>query len=90
MVRAHITPVEAVSGGVMLFKFRLDQPASFAPGVTDPNLAFEMDGYADWKINKTFTASFIFAFGNPQTAAQQAFNRTKNFAYGMVFLAYSY
>jgi hypothetical protein len=29
-------------------------------------------------------------FGNPQAAAQQAFNRAKNFAYGMAFLAYSY
>jgi hypothetical protein len=90
MVRAHITPVEAVSGGVMLFKFKLDQPASFAPGVTDNNLAFELDAYADWKINKNFTASFIAAFANPQTAAQQGYGRTKNFAYGMGFLAYSY
>jgi len=35
-------------------------------------------------------ASFVGAFANPQAAAQQAFGRTKNFAYGMVFLAYSY
>jgi hypothetical protein len=90
LLRAHITPVDAVSGGLMLFKFKLDQPASFAPGVTDNNLAFEMDAYADWKINKNFTASFIAALGNPQKAAQEAFDRTKNFAYGMVFLAYSY
>ena len=44
----------------------------------------------DWKINENFTASFVTAFANPQTAARQAFDRTKNFGYGMVFLAYSY
>jgi len=90
MLRAHVVPTDAVSGGLMFYKFRLDQPAAFAPGVTDKNVAFEMDAYVDWKINKTFTASFLAAFANPQTAAQQAFNRTKNFGYGMVFLAYSY
>jgi len=90
MARVHVTPSDTLSGGLILYKFRLDQPASFAPGVTDKNVAVEADLYSDWKINSNFTASFVLAFANPQTAAQQAFNRTKNFAYGMVFLAYSY
>jgi len=90
LIRAHVTPHEKVGGGVMLFKFRLDQPESYAAGVTDKNLVFETDTYVDWKINKTFTASFVVAVANPQKAAQQAFDRTKNFTYGMVFLAYSY
>ena len=30
------------------------------------------------------------AFANPGTAVQQLTGRTKNFAYGMVYLAYSY
>ena len=33
-VRAHVEPSEAVSGGLMFFKFSLDQPASFGPEVT--------------------------------------------------------
>jgi hypothetical protein len=89
-VRAHVSPNDAIGGGLIFYKFGLDQPASFAPGVTAHNLLFEVDAYSDWKINKAFTASFVIAFANPQTAAQQAFNRTQNFAYGMVFLAYSY
>jgi hypothetical protein len=89
-VRAHVTPSDAIGGGLIFYKFGLDQPASFAPGVTAHDVALEMDAYTDWKINKTFTASFVVAFANPQAAAQQAFNRTKNFSYGMVFLAYSY
>jgi hypothetical protein len=90
LVRAHVAPYDAVGGGLMFYKFKLDQPESYATGVTDNNLAFELDAYVDWKINKTFTASFIGGFANPQTAVQQASGRTKNFAYGMVFLAYSY
>jgi hypothetical protein len=90
VVRAHVAPSDAVGGGVIFYQFLLDQPATYSPGVTDNHLAFEADAYVDWKINKNFTASFTFAFADPQKAVQQASNRTKNFAYGMVFLAYSY
>jgi len=90
LVRAHVSPSDAVGGGVMVYKFLLDQPASYAPGVTDRNLAVEVDSYVDWKINKNFTASFVAAFANPQRAVEQASNRTKSFAYGMVYIAYSY
>lgn len=90
LARVHLAPAETLSGGLMLFKFLLDQPTSYAAGVTDKNVAVEADTYADWKINKNFTASFVVAFADPQRAVQQASNRTANFKYGMVFLAYSY
>ena len=90
LVRAHVTPTDAIGGGLMFYKFTLDQPLTFAPGVNDKHLAFEMDAYVDWQINKNFLASFVAAFANPDTAAQQAFGRTKNLRYGMVYLAYSY
>jgi len=89
-VRVHVAPNDSVGGGLILYKFLLDQPASYAPGVTDRNVALEADTYVDWKINRNFTASFIVAFADPETAVQQASGRTKNFKYGMVFLAYSY
>jgi len=89
-VRAHVAPTDAVGAGLIFYKFLLDQPRTYSPRVTASDLMFEMDFYTDWKINKNFTASFVGAFGDPQTAAEQAFNRTKNFAYGMVFIAYSY
>ena len=60
------------------------------PGVTSRDVAFEMDAYMDWKVNKNFTFSFVGAYLNPGEAVQQAFNRTKNFAYGMIYLGYSY
>jgi hypothetical protein len=89
-LRVHLTPSESVGGGLMAYVFRLDQPSSLAPRVTSRDVAFELDAYADWKINGNFTASFVAAYANPQDAVEQTFARTKNFAYGMVYLAYAY
>jgi len=88
--RLHLTPNDSVSGGVIFYKFLADQPAAYGPGITSHDLAVEVDGYTDWKINKNFTASFILAWAEPQAAVQQSSGRTQNFRYGMVFLAYSF
>jgi hypothetical protein len=90
LVRADVSPTDKVGAGVMFYKFTLDQPAALRPGVTSNQLAHELDVHVDWKINANFAASFVGAFASPGTAAQQAFNRTQDFSYGMVFLAYSY
>jgi hypothetical protein len=90
LVRVHVAPSEALGTGLIAFKVLLDEPSAYAPGVTDRNLAVEIDWYADWKINDHFTASFVAAFANPQRAVQQSIGRTENFKYGMVFLAYRY
>jgi hypothetical protein len=90
LARVHVTPRDSISGGLLFFKYLIDQPETFAPGVTATSLAFESDLYVDWKINGNFTLSVVAAFANPQTAAREAFDRSRNFGYGMVFLAYSY
>jgi hypothetical protein len=90
LLRAHVSPTESIGAGAMYFNFALDKPASYAPGVTDSHLAFEVDLYTDWKINRNFTASFVVAFANPGNAVAQAGGSTRNFNYGMVYLAYGY
>ncbi len=90
LVRAHVSPTESIGGGLMFFDFTLDQPASYAAGVTDKHLAFEIDAYTDWKINRNFTVSVVAAFANPGEAVKQAGNQTRNFGYGMIYIAYSY
>ena len=90
LVRVHVTPKDSLSGGLLFFKFGLDQPQAIAPEVTDKDVAFEIDAYADWKVNATVTLSFIGAFGDPGTAVQQSSGRTKNFAYGMIYVGYSF
>jgi len=90
LVRVHATPLASVSGGLMFFKFSLDQPASAGENVTSSDVAFETNAYVDWKLNKNFTLSFIGAYGDPGKAVQQSSGRTKNFAYGMFYVGYSY
>jgi hypothetical protein len=88
--RIHVSPTESLGWGAIGYWFRLDRPSSFGRGATSSNVAFEFDSYVDWKINKNFTLSVVGAFANPEQAAQQAFNRTSNFAYGMVYIAYAF
>lgn len=88
--RIHFEPGDTVSGGLMLYKFQIDQPATFEGGVTSKDFAAEADVYVDWTIRERLTASFVVAFADPQAAAEQAYGRTKSFRYGLVFLAYKY
>jgi len=90
LVRVHASPFDSVSGGLMFFKFSLDEPRSAGPNVTSSDVAFETNLYVDWKLNGNFTISFIGAYGDPGKAVQQQSGRTKNFAYGMAYVGYSY
>ena len=90
LVRAHVTPNDAIGGGLLFWKFRLDQLPTDAPEVTDKDVAFEIDAYVDWKVNATFTLSLIGAYADPGRAVQQSSGRTKNLTYGMVYVAYSF
>ena len=45
----QVAPTDAVSAGLMFFKFGLDHPESAGPGVTDDDVAFETDVYVDWE-----------------------------------------
>jgi Alginate export len=89
-VRLHLAPNESVGTGLIFYKFLADQPAAIAPDVTSRDVAFEFDWYTDWKVNDNFTLSLLGAFADPGEAVEQAYSRTKNFFYGMIFLAYSY
>jgi hypothetical protein len=79
-----------LGAGLIGYVFKLDQPASFGPGVTSKDLATEVDAYADWKLNSNFLVSFVAAFAHPQQAAEQGFGRTDDFSYGMIYVGYSY
>ena len=89
-VRLHLAPSEKLGTGLIFYRFLLDQPASLASGVTSDDLAWELDWYADWKPNAHFTFSFILAWAEPGEAVTQAYGRTQDFWYAMIFAAYSY
>ena len=90
LVRLHVTPNDAISGGLLFFKFLLDQPRSAGEGIVADDVAFEIDAYTDWTVNSNFTVTIVGAFADPGKAVQQSSGRTKNITYGMVYVAYSF
>lgn len=90
LFRAHVAPNDSVGGGLIFLNFTLDQPRTIAAKVTAKDVAREVDAYVDWKANANFTISMVAAFADPGTAVQQSSGRTKNFAYGLVYVAYSF
>jgi hypothetical protein len=90
LVRLHLAPGESIGAGVLLFKFNVDEPLSVGPGVTATDAAFEVDVYTDWQVNSNLTLSLVGAFANPGRAVEQSSGRTKNFGYGMAYVAYSF
>jgi hypothetical protein len=89
-LRLHASPSGSLGTGLILYKFLLDEPAALLPRVTSKDALAELDWYLDWKVNANFTLSVVAAFADPGKALQQAFDRTKSFSYGMVYVAYSY
>ena len=86
-VRLHLAPSEEIGTGLIFYRFLLDQPASLASSVTSSNLASELDWYTDWKPNAHFSFSLIVAWAKPGEAVVQAYGRTQDFLYGMIFAA---
>jgi len=58
--------------------------------VTSNDVAIDTILYVDLKVNANFTVSLVGAYANPGEAVQQNSGRTKNFAYGMVYVGYSF
>jgi hypothetical protein len=87
-LRVHVKPSGSVSGGLIGYAFKLDQLVP--PLVTSKDVATELDAYTDWSVNSNFIVSFVAAYAHPQTAATQAYSRSSNFTYGMIYVAYAY
>ena len=90
MVRVHVAPNDRIGGGLIWYLFQLDHPEALGPGVTSRDVMLEIDAYCDWKLNDNFTLSIVAAYGNPRQAVEQAFGRTDQFTYGMLYLAYTF
>jgi hypothetical protein len=89
-VRLHLAPSDEIGAGLLFYKLLADRAEAVDPGLTSRDVAFEMDGYVDWKLNANFTLSLVGAFADPGGLVEQLYGRTKTFTYGMVYLAYSY
>jgi hypothetical protein len=89
-LRLSVTPSASLTASLAGYIFRLDNIASFSPLATSKDLATELDAYADWKVDKNFTFSFVLSIAHPQQAVQEVYDRTQNFQYGMIYLTYAY
>jgi hypothetical protein len=89
-VRGHLDFTDAVGSGAIVYKFGVDQPDTFGPGVTSKDVGIEIDVYVDWQVTSNVALSLLGAIASPGPAAEQATGRTKNFKYGMAYLAYSF
>jgi hypothetical protein len=89
-VRLHLAPSEKLGTGLIFYRFLFDKPAALGPAVTSTDVAWELDWYADWKANDHFTVSLIAAFASPGEGVAQAYGRTQDLWYGMIFAAYNY
>jgi hypothetical protein len=87
-LRVHTKPSESISTGLIFYDFKLDNADS--AGVVSDDVLTELDWYMDWTLNDHFTASFVAAYAQPGDAVEEAFGRTDDFLYGMIYLAYSY
>jgi hypothetical protein len=88
--RVHFTPSGRTGLGFIFYNFQIDQPQSLGENVTSHDAALEADIYVDWKVDDRVTISLVTAFANPGAAVEQFSGRTKNFNYGMVYVAYAY
>jgi hypothetical protein len=95
-VRLDVAPLPSLGTGLIFYKFLFENPASVIPSggtaatVTSSDIALEVDWYTDWKISDHFSASFIGAFASPGDGVAQAYGRTSDFWYAMIFAAYTY
>ena len=89
-LRLDVTPIDAISTGLILYDFQLDKPASLGPQVTSDEVAYELDWYMEWSVNDYLSLSFVAAYADPGEAIEQSSGRTDSFLYGMVFAAYSF
>ncbi len=90
-IRVHATPTEKLAGGLIFYDFRAQQPLVVSQeNVIAKQVAYEVDLYADWKANKNVTISIVTAYGDPGAVVYWTSGRTKNFAYLMAYVGYSY
>ncbi|MEJ2298779.1 MAG: hypothetical protein P8X94_09840, partial [Woeseiaceae bacterium] len=71
MLRLTAKVSDSLRLGLSLFDFTLDQPGSYATGVTSRDLAREIDLIADWSPTDYLSITFTLANGKPDTALEE-------------------
>jgi len=83
-----VHPTKDLMIGLFILRFTIDQPESI--GVESTHYADEIDFVVDWKINNSFSTSFVLADAIPGKAAAEHLGGNKNWLLGMLYGKYTF
>jgi hypothetical protein len=89
MVRAKVKPSESITMNFFYYKFYLDDPSSFSPGVTSDDFGDEVDLTFDWQATDRLYVIAVLATLNPSSAAEQWTGGDKDWRYGMLYVIFT-
>jgi len=73
MLHLSASPSEAFSGGVIAYRFDLDQDNYYGTPVSGRHFADELNLYLDWTVNEQVSVSAAYGIAVPRTAAKELF-----------------
>ena len=79
-----------IGGGLLFFKFRLDHPRSFGPGVTDKDVAFEIDALRRLEGERELHGQRRRRLRRSREGRAAGDRPHQELPYGMVYVAYSF
>ncbi len=88
LVRLTLTPSDRVTFDVMLYRFTLDEPASF--GATSAEWGDELNFTIDWEADERVSVTGVLGLLRPGEAAKQIIGGGSDWAHAMLLVSYSW
>jgi hypothetical protein len=89
MVRAKVTPTDKLTMNLFYYNFKLDNPTSFAPGVTSDDWGDEVDLTLDWQATDRVYFTVVLAQVNPGNGAEQWTGGNQDWKYAMLLVSFT-
>jgi len=89
MLRAKMAPTEKLTLNLIYYKILLDQPESFAEGVTSDDFGDEVDFTADWAATDHLYFIGVLGLLAPGNAAKQWTGGNDDWKYLMLYVSYT-
>ena len=89
MVRAKVQPTDTITMNLFYYKFYLDNPSSFAPGVTSDDFGDEVDLTFDWQATDRLYVIVVLAQLNPGNGAEQWTGGNQDWKYAMLNVSFT-
>ncbi len=89
-VRVKAQPVDTLTLNLIYYNFSLDEPATFAPGVTADDWGDEINFMADWQATEKLYVIGVVGVLFPGDAAEQFTGGDDDWVYSMLYGSYSW